>query len=666
MDIIEAKERIKVLKKEIDRNRYFYHVLDKPQVSDAVDDSLKHELMSLEEKFPSLVTPDSPSQRVGGKPLDKFTKVIHKTPMLSLGDVFNFEELKAWEQRLIRLVGRSEVEKSGFYCELKMDGLAVSLKYEDGQFVQGSTRGDGKIGEDVTNNLKTIESIPLKLREETKGEVIARGEIYLTKKEFNKLNKKQAEQNAQLYANPRNIAAGSIRQLDPKISRLRNLRFMLYGLGGFDFATHQLEHEKGEALGFKANVQNNKYCHTVEEVYKYYQNWEKHRDSLPYQIDGVVVGINNKKLFVKLGVAGKAPRGQIAMKFLAEEATSVVKDITVQVGRTGKLTPVAILEPTLVAGSKVSRATLHNQDEIKRKDIKIGDTVIIRKAGDVIPEVVEPIKRMRTGKEKEFAMPVKCPICAGPVDQKSGEVDLYCRDKNCSVRHCRSIIHFASKAGFNIEGLGPQIIKQLIDSGLIRDVSDIFKLQKDDLTPLERFADKSAVNLYQSINKSKEIELDRFIYALGIRHIGDQTAIDLAKHFQKLEDFQKAREDELSKIYGIGEEAANSVYKFLKDETNQALISKLIKFGVRVKNFKSQVVRNKLSGVSFVVTGSLNNMTRQEAHKKIVQYGGRVLSQVTSKTDYLIAGEDPGSKFEKAKKYNVKIISEEEFVKLIS
>lgn len=666
MDINEAENRIKVLKKEIDQNRYLYHVLDKPRVSDAVDDSLKHELMSLEQEFPSLVTPDSPSQRVGGEPLGKFTKVVHETPMLSLGDVFNFDELRAWEGRLLRLVKKAEIENGGYYCELKMDGLAVSLKYENGQFVQGSTRGDGKIGEDVTNNLRTIESIPLKLREQTRGEVIARGEVYITKDEFEKLNKKQADQSAQLYANPRNIAAGSIRQLDPKITRQRKLKFTLYGLQGFDLVSHEQEHEKGESLGFAANARKNKSCRTIDEVFKYYEYWIKNRDSLAYQIDGVVVGVNSKKLFLKLGVAGKAPRGQIAMKFPAEEATSVIKDVIVQVGRTGKLTPVAVLEPTLVAGSKVSRATLHNQDEISRKDIRIGDSVIIRKAGDVIPEVVEPIIRMRTGHEKKYTMPKNCPICGGPVDKKSGEVDLYCRDKTCSVRHFRGIVHFVSKTGFDIDGLGPKIIKQLIDSGLVKDVSDIFKLQKDDLIALERFADQSAANLFKSIQKAKDISLDRFIYALGIRHVGDQTATDLAVHFQKLKEFLNASTDEIGGIYGIGGEVEQSVSDYLQDEANILLMKRLVENGVRVREYRSAVVRNKLSGASFVVTGSLNNMTRQEAHKRIIQSGGRVMSQVTSKTDYLIVGEEPGSKFQKAKNLNVKIISEQEFSRLIS
>lgn len=666
MDKDQAKKRIEVLKKEIERNRYLYHVLDKPRVSDAVDDSLKHELKKLEEQYPDLVTPDSPTQRVGGEPLDKFKKVKHETPMLSLNDVFDIEELREWESRLKRLVGSRDLNDSGYYCELKMDGLAVSLKYKDGVFMQGSTRGNGKIGEDVTNNLKTIESIPLSLSKHPKGTIYARGEVYLTKKEFEKLNKQQEKRGGIIYANPRNIAAGSIRQLDPRVTQSRKLMFMLYGLDGFNFNYHSQEHEEGERLGFRANVKKNKICKSIDEVYQYYKKWEKARSGLEYQIDGVVVGVNSKKLFDKLGIAGKAPRGQIAFKFPAEEATSIVKDIIIQIGRTGKLTPVAVLEPTLVAGSTVSRATLHNWDEIMRKDIRVGDTVIIRKAGDVIPEVVESIQRMRTGKEKIFKIPKFCPVCGGPIERKKGEVDWYCKDKNCSVRHLRSMIHFVSKEAFGIEGLGPKILEQLFSEGLVRNHVDIFKLNLDDLKPLERFAQKSAENLISAIEQSKEINLDRFIYSLGIRHVGDQTATDLAKHFKDLNSFRVADKNEIEKVYGIGREVARSVDEFLKNKENQKTIDNLLGQGVKVKNYDSPIVRNKLKGNTFVVTGSLPTLTRSEMHKKIVQYGGRVSSSVTSKTDYLIAGDEPGSKLEKAKKFHIKVITEEGFKKLIS
>lgn len=670
MDKQEARKRIEVLKKEIDRNRYLYHVEDKPRVSDAVDDSLKRELARLEEQYPDLITKDSPTQRVGGKALNKFEKVTHKQRMLSLNDVFSEDELLAWEERISKLVGRSKIEGSGYYSEVKMDGLAVALIYENGVFVRGATRGDGRVGEDVTNNLKAIESIPLKLRshpELVSGSLEIRGEIYIDKKDFDKINEEQKKKSGQIFANPRNLAAGSIRQLDPKISASRKLKFMMYSIvSDLGLDLHSKEHEIGHELGFNANYKLNKICHNAKDVVNFWQHLAKIRDSLAYQIDGIVVSVNDKKTFSRLGVVGKSPRAQIAFKFSAEEATSVVKDIIVQVGRTGKLTPVAVMEPTIVAGSTVSRATLHNADEIKRKDIKVGDTVVIRKAGDVIPEVVEPIKRMRTGKEKEFRMPTECPICGGGVVRREGEIDFYCADRNCSTRELRQLNHFVSKGAFEIDGLGPKIMEQLVAQGLVKDASDIFSLTEGDLEPLERFADKSAKNLVESINRSKDITLENFICASGISHVGAQMAKDLAQQFGSLDDFRNASKKDLNRMYGVGEKVTQSLGEYLSDEENNKLIEDLLKNGVKVSKYHSPVVRNKLDDKSFVVTGSLESMTRDEAHKKITQYGGDVNPSVTSKTDYLIAGEDPGSKFEKAKKFGTKIISEQEFLKMLS
>lgn len=672
----EAKKRIEVLKKEIDRNRYLYHVKDRPRVSDAVDDSLKRELSNLENQYPDLITSDSPSQRVGGEPLAKFVKVKHSSSMLSLNDAFSKEELEKWQERLEKLVGKDKIAKSGYYCELKMDGLAVALQYQNGVLKTGTTRGDGQVGEDVTNNLRTIESIPLiiqghleggskNLRGE-RGKFEVRGEVYLPKKEFDELNKIQKEKNLPLYANPRNIAAGSIRQLDPKIAAERNLEFMMYAIPtNLDLKNHSEEHQLAANLGFKTN-QNNKICHNLNEVFKFIEHWSKAREKLPYQTDGIVIGINDKKLFNRLGVVGKAPRGQIAFKFPAEEATSIINNIIVQVGRTGKLTPVAVLEPTLVAGSTVSRATLHNADEIKRKDIKIGDTVIIRKAGDIIPEVVEPIKRMRRGDEKLFHMPTECPICGSKVIKKEGEVDSYCKNKNCLVRERRQLEHFVSKGGFEIDGLGPKILEQLIAEGRIKDASDLFTIKSVDLESLERFAEKSSQNLVEAIKQAREIPLERFIYALGIRHVGSQMAVDLAKQFGSLEKLIKAKAGEFDRMYGIGAQVSESLSKWLVDSKNKTLIKKLIDRGVKVKNYHSPVSANKLKGQSFVVTGSLETMTRDDAHKRIVQNGGRISSSVTSKTDYLVVGENPGSKLDKAKRFKTKIISELDLTKMIS
>ena len=673
MDRNEAKKRIEVLRKEIDENRYFYHVLDKPRVSDAVDDSLKRELSKLEEQYPEFVTSDSPTQRIGGKALDKFKKVDHAAPMLSLNDAFSKEDLTAWQERLIRLVGERKIRESGYFCELKMDGLAVTLLYKNGSFFQGATRGDGRIGEDVTQNLKTIQSIPLSLQF-TKaspsgglsGELEVRGEIYLPTADFEKLNEEQKKKGGQAFANPRNIAAGSIRQLDPKITAKRNLKFIMYAITtNLDSNLHSDEHELAKKLGFWVG-EHNKICKNLDEVLDFLKHWEKLRKDLPYWTDGVVITLDDKKTFKQLGVVGKAPRGQIAFKFAAQEATSVIKNIIVQVGRTGKFTPVAHLEPTLVAGSTVSRATLHNADEIKRKDIRIGDSVIIRKAGDVIPEVKEVIKRMRHGGEKEFQMPKTCPICGGKTVRKEGQVDWYCADKNCITRNRRQIEHFVAKGAFEIDGLGPKIIEKLIEESLIKDAADLFALKVEDIEPLERFAEKLAENVINSIKAKKEISLDRFIYALGIRHIGSQMAVDFAKTFGSLEKFLQAGRGEAGRMYGVGVEIKKSLVEFFKDEQNLKFIKKLKKSGVVVKNYHSPVSTNKLEGQSFVVTGTLETMTREEAHKKIIQCGGDVNTSISPSTNFLVVGEEPGSKLEKAEKYGVKILSENEFLKMIS
>lgn len=669
MEKEQARQRAIVLRKEINENRYRYHVLDKPRVSDAVDDSLKHELSRIEERYPDLITVDSPTQRIGGEPLDKFEKVKHEIRMLSLNDVFSEDELVKWEERLERLVGKEKIKSSGYYCELKMDGLAVSLIYKNGLFVKGSTRGDGQVGEDVTQNLKTVESIPLKLdtlgEAEYEKEIEVRGEIYLPKKEFERLNRQQASSGEKVYANPRNIAAGSIRQLDPRIAASRNLQFMMYAIAtDLNLNKHSDEHKLAKKLGFKTNDAN-RICKNLGEVALFLKKWSGERDDLPYQTDGVVIGVDDKKVFKQLGVVGKAPRGQIAFKFAAEEATSVIKDIVLQVGRTGKITPVAVMEPTVVAGSTVSRATLHNQDEISRKDIRIGDTVIIHKAGDVIPEVKEVIKRMRNGKEKIFAMPKVCPICGGRLIKKTGQVDWYCTSRNCATRKRREIEHFVSKGAFEIEGLGPKIIQKLIDVGLIENQSDIFRIKKEDLRSLERFADRSADNIVKAIDQKKEISLENFIYALGIRHVGQQMAVDFAKQFGGIDSFIKIADRGVGRMYGVGKEVGDSVVEYLSNPKNLKMIDDLRSLGVVIKNYHSPISTNRLNGKNFVVTGTLETMTRDEAHKKIVQYGGNTQSAISPKTDYLLAGENPGGKIGKAKNLGITVLSEKEFLKMI-
>jgi len=683
MDKEEIKKRIKSLRDEINYHRHIYNSLDRSDISDAAYDSLFRQLEKLEEENPELVTPDSPTQRVGAEPAKKFEKVKHDSRMLSVNDVFNFEELNKWEERLIKLGAKSAIEKNGYFVELKMDGLAASLIYEEGVLSLGSTRGDGTIGEDVTNNLKTIKSIPLNIKSSgsqvkklkllckrgldsvLNGKFEVRGEAFLSKDDFEKLNVEREKLGLQKYANPRNIAAGSIRQLDSKITAKRDLDFFVYAIAskvGLD--KHHQEHELANCLGFKIN-KNNKLCKNLDEVKEYLRHWEKNREKLPYQTDGVVIILDEKKSFDRLGVVGKAPRGMIAYKFAAEEATSKILDIAVQVGRTGKLTPVAIMEPTLVAGSTVSRATLHNADEINRKDIKIGDMVVVRKAGDVIPEVKEVIKSMRNGDEKNFQMPKKCPICGGSVTKKEGEVDYYCADKNCSTRQRRQLEFFVSKNAFNIDGMGPKIIEQIMAEGLVGTPADLFKLKEGDLEPLERFAEKSAVNTIEAIEKSKEIPLERFIYALGIRHIGAETAKDIAEQFGTIEKILSLKKEDLDRVYGIGDAVGESFVEYFSNQKNLKIIQEIQRLGVKIRPFHSPVVSKKLNAKSFVITGSLESMPRDDAHKMIVKNGGRVSSSVTSKTDYLVVGDEPGSKFEKAKKFGTKILSEAEFLKMI-
>ncbi|MCL5093763.1 MAG: NAD-dependent DNA ligase LigA [Patescibacteria group bacterium] len=668
----EAKERIGKLKAEINKIRYHYHVLDESIVPEGVKDSLQHELQELEQEYPEFITPDSPTQRVGGKPLEKFEKVTHETPMLSLNDAFSFEELKAWEERIKKVVGLSKLD---YYAELKIDGFAIALVYENGVFVEGSTRGDGRTGENVTQNLKTIESIPLNLKpieqntkekefyERIKGRVEVRGEVYLSKKEFERINKEQEAKGLPTYANPRNLAAGSIRQLDPRVAAGRKLDTYIYELTtDLGQKTHEDEHKIIKSLGFKTS-KDTKYCPNLQCIQEFYDFQGKRREKLPFQIDGMVLIVNDEDLFKRLGVVGKTPRGAIAYKFPPEEVTTKLLDIRVNVGRTGAVTPYAVMEPVKVAGSTVSRATLHNEDEIKRKDIKIGDTVILRKAGDVIPEVVSPIKDLRTGKEKEFKMPKECPICGGPVVRPKGEAVARCLSKDCFAIEKERVIHFVSKDAFDIIGLGEKIVEQLFGAGLVTEPADIFALTEGDLKPLERFAEKSAKNLIDSIQEKKTVTLPRFIYALGIRHVGAQTAQDLADHFGDLNKLEKASVEELQEVEGIGDVAAKSIYEWFRDKKNINLLKKLKEHGVSYEKVRKT---HELDGKTFVITGSLESMTREEAEEEIRKRGGKASSSVSKTTDYVVVGENPGSKLQKAEKLGVKTIDEKEFKKILS
>ena len=667
-----AKGRIEKLKKEINHHRYLYHVLDKQEITDAALDSLKHELDDLERQWPDLITPDSPTQRVGGQPQDKFDKVRHRSPMLSLNDSFSLREIQEWETRLAKFLPPDQ--KVDYFTELKMDGLAISLIYKKGILVRAATRGDGNVGENVTQNIKTIEAIPLLLstenlpgntRRKVASEIEVRGEVFMSKKVFERANKEQAKKNLSLYANPRNISAGSVRQLDPQITASRKLNFVAYDLPtNIGQKTHEQTHKFLRLLGFSAGG-HNQYCQDVESVEEYYKKISKLRDKLGYWTDGIVITVNDNSLLARLGVVGKAPRGAIAYKFPAEQATTIVEDIRVQVGRTGALTPVAHLRPVLVAGSTVARATLHNMDEINRLDVKIGDTVIIQKAGDIIPDIVKVLPKMRNGQEKLFNMPKKCPVCGSPVTKKSEEVAHYCSNKDCYAMQHQQLSHFVSKKAYDIEGLGPKILEQLAKADLVKNPADLFDLSESDLEPLERFAEKAAVNTIEAIRNSKKVTLQRFIYALGIRHVGEETSIDLAREFSSIDKVMKASLAELEDVHEIGGVVAKSIHIFFNDKKNISLVKNLIGKGVYI--LPERVIKRKssLAGKKIVVTGILESMSREEAKEKIRQAGGKWVSSVSKNTDFVVVGDNPGSKAAKAKKLGVPTISERAWQKLL-
>ena len=672
---------------------YPYHVLDDPKVTDELYDSLTKDLRKLETEFPELVDPTSPTNRVGGKPLDKFVKVTHQTPMLSLNDAFSKEELEAWEKRVLKFIPAYDASEFPieYFCELKMDGLAVSLIYKNGNFIKGATRGDGFIGEDITQNLRTIESIPLKLHYTSDEKTVlrlptttvdyleVRGEAVMSKEVLNELNRVQKKLNKPLFANTRNAAAGSLRQLDPKITAERKLDFFAYDIirlvqDGKESAppgTHSDEHNVLRySFGFKVD-KHEKVCKNLGEVEKFIEETESIRKTLGYGSDGVVVSLNNQTFYEQVGIVGKAPRYMVAYKYPAEKATTVIKNVIFNVGRTGVLTPVAMFEPTLVAGSTVSKATLHNMDQINRLKLKIGDTVVIQKAGDVIPEVVEVLPKLRSGKETTIKIPIHCPVCGGNVGKRligekasSKSTAYYCVNSKCSAKNRRGMQHFVNI--FDIYTIGPKILDRLKEEGLISDAADIFTLQASDIDGLERFGEKSAENIINSINDHRKISLARFIYALGILHVGEQTAEDLARHFGTIDKLMTASQDEIYLIENIGPVVAKSVYDFFHTQENLNYINRLKMNGVKVKNQKSKTKNQKLRGLTFVLTGSLETMSREEAKEKIRELGGDISESASSKTDYVVIGSDPGSKFDKAKKLGIKTLTEKEFLGIIS
>jgi DNA ligase (NAD+) len=672
MTKVEANKRIEKLKKEIHHHRYLYHVKDTQEISDGVLDSLKKELENLEKEFPEFLTPDSPSQRVGGRPLSKFKKVPHAVQQWSFNDAFDDSEVKEFEERTVRFLIKAGIPhpKLSYTVEPKIDGLHVVLTYKKGILVTGATRGDGVVGEDVTQNLQTIESIPLKLEQEV--DIIAEGEVWLSRKQFAKINKERDKKDLPLYANPRNSAAGAIRQLDPAMTRSRKLDCYIYKLSkGDENPATQIEALSYlKKIGFKVNPHFKK-ADSVKEVISYWRSWEKKKESEPYWIDGVVVKVNSGEYQNKLGYTGKAPRHALALKFAPDQTTTVVEDISVQVGRTGALTPVAHLRPVFIAGSTVRRATLHNEDEIRRLGVKIGDTVIIQKAGDIIPDVVEVLIKLRTGKEKKFHMPMKCPMCGGRVEKKKDEVALYCLNKNCFAKRLAGMTHFVAKGAFNIVGLGGKLIEKLMNAGLIETPADIFTVKKDDLALLEGLGEKSADNIIKAVTQAKKIARAAFIFSLGIRFVGAETAElvgSLCMNSKTPSQFQtcvsKNSLASLEEIEGIGEKSAKSIYEWFNNNENRKLIKQLDTSGIRFIHSNKKVTQG-LIGTTYVLTGSLVSMTRDEAKAALKARGAKVSSNVSKQTTGVIAGGDPGSKKTKAKKLGVPILSETDLKKIL-
>jgi len=663
MDKEQAKKRIEALRELLRYHNYRYYVLDDPEISDAAYDALMQELIELEKKYPEFCDPNSPTQRVGGKPLDKFQKVKHKVPQWSFDDVFSPEEFYEFDVRVKRQLAKARLKQDFDYCvELKIDGLKIVLDYENGELVRAATRGDGTTGEDVTQNARTIRSIPLKLNE--KVSITVEGEVYLSKSQFEKINKEREKAGLPLYANPRNAAAGALRQLDPRETAKRSLDSFIYELALAPSvpSTQCKELEYLKSLGFKVN-EHFTLCKDASCVVQLWQAWQKKKERQDYMIDGLVIKVNERELQEALGYTSKAPRYAIAFKFPEEEATTVVEKITFQVGRTGVITPVAELRPVRIAGSVVSRATLHNEDEIKRLDVREGDTVIIKKAGDIIPDIVKVIKELRDNSSKPFVWPKKIPECGGDgsIVRREGEVAWRCKEKDSFVQRLRRLSYFASKKGFDIEGLSEKIMEKLMEAGLVQHFADLYKLKKGDILELEGFKDKSAENLLSAIENSRQVRFDKFLVAMSIPYVGEETAKLLAKKFKSLKGLCSASKEELESIEGIGDKVAESVRAWCLDKNAQEEVKELLKY-IKIEPYEQ--ASSKLEGKTFVITGSLS-VPRLKIKEELEARGAKVASSVSKSTDFLIAGDKPGSKYKKAKELGVKIIDEKELEKLL-
>ncbi|OQX87434.1 DNA ligase (NAD(+)) LigA [candidate division KSB1 bacterium 4484_87] len=670
MDIEQAKEQISQLRKQINYHNYRYYILDEPEISDAEYDRLMRKLQALENQFPELITPDSPTQRVGAAPLEAFESYTHATPMLSLDNGFDEGEIREFDARLRKMLPPNEQVQ--YVAEPKFDGLAVELVYENGVLTVGATRGDGVVGENVTQNIKTIKSVPLRLidREIPPPERLeVRGEVVIPIKDFEKLNLRREKSGEPLFANPRNAAAGSLRQLDPKVTASRPLDIFFHSSGqvtGYTFRTHWEFLDTITKWGLKVSPLK-RLCRSIDETFAFYSELMKMRENLPYEIDGMVIKVNDMAQRATIGEKTRSPRWAIAYKFPARQEITQIIDIIAQVGRTGTLTPVAIMKPVRIGGVEVSRATLHNQDEIDRKDIRIGDWVVVQRAGDVIPEVVKVIESRRTGNEKKYQLPNKCPVCGSHVVRLPDEVAHRCQNMSCPAQLKQQIKHFASRNAMDIEGIGNKLVDQLVDSGLVKNAADLYFLSKNQWANLDRLAEKSASNIIDALEKSKRVPLERFIFALGIRFVGEHSAKLLAQHFRSLENLKKATYEDLLEIHEIGPQSARSIVEFFAEPKNLQTIERLLEAGVTIEKGKEADAGEKpLAGKTFVFTGALENFSRNEAEKLVESLGGRATSSVSKNTSYVVVGKDPGSKAEKARQLGVTMLSEDEFLKIVN